>query len=178
VDNRTLTSPIKRILLYLIIAIKAVVVAACSRPLPVSVPLPAVVIALVPCPSASPSVRRRLPLSSLPPPPPSPSRRRLRHPVNLRRPAPSQSLLPPSRLRRRRRRRRQSLLFGRSTSSHTEESIWNKVKAEKVYFYIYGTTFRKTNLAEIFSEARSGTIAHKNKKRITAGTHSDHLDRA
>jgi hypothetical protein len=30
---------------------------------------------------------------------------------------------------------------------------------------------RKTNLAEIFSEARSGTIAHKNKKRITAVTH-------
>jgi len=29
---------------------------------------------------------------------------------------------------------------------------------------------RKTNLAEIFSEARSGTIAHKNQKRITAGT--------
>jgi hypothetical protein len=26
------------------------------------------------------------------------------------------------------------------------------------------------NLAEIFSEARSGTIAHKNKKRITAVT--------
>ena len=30
---------------------------------------------------------------------------------------------------------------------------------------------RKTNLAEIFIEASSGTIAHKNKKRITAGTH-------
>ncbi len=30
---------------------------------------------------------------------------------------------------------------------------------------------RKTNLADIFSEARSGTIAHKNKKRITAVTH-------
>jgi len=27
------------------------------------------------------------------------------------------------------------------------------------------------NLAKIFSEARSGTIAHKNKKRITAVTH-------
>ena len=36
--------------------------------------------------------------------------------------------------------------------------------------FIYGTTLRKTNLAEIFSEARSGTIAHKNKKRITAVT--------
>ena len=30
---------------------------------------------------------------------------------------------------------------------------------------------RKTNLAKIFSESRSGTIAHKNKKRITAVTH-------
>ncbi len=30
---------------------------------------------------------------------------------------------------------------------------------------------RKTNLAEIFSESRSGTIAHKNKKRIKAVTH-------
>ena len=29
---------------------------------------------------------------------------------------------------------------------------------------------RKTNPAEIFSEARSGMIAHKNKKRIAAGT--------
>jgi hypothetical protein len=29
---------------------------------------------------------------------------------------------------------------------------------------------RKTNLDPIFSKSRSGTIAHKNKKRITAGT--------
>ena len=31
---------------------------------------------------------------------------------------------------------------------------------------------RKMNLAEIFSEARSGTIAHNNQKQITAGTQS------
>ena len=67
----------------------AVVVAACSRPLPVS-------------------IRSRLPSSSPPPPPPlpSPSRHRPRHPVNLCRPAPPQSLSPPSRLRRRRRQSR------------------------------------------------------------------------
>jgi hypothetical protein len=29
-----------------------------------------------------------------------------------------------------------------------------------------------TNLVEIFCEARSASIAHKNKKRITAVTHS------
>ncbi len=29
---------------------------------------------------------------------------------------------------------------------------------------------RKTNLDLIFSESKSGTIAHKNKKRIMAGT--------
>ncbi len=44
-----------------------------------------------------------------------------------------------------------------------------KGKAEKVFF-IYRTTFKKMNLAEIFSEARSGMIAHKNKKRIMAVT--------
>jgi predicted nucleic acid-binding Zn ribbon protein len=46
-----------------------------------------------------------------------------------------------------------------------------KKKRQKKSMFIYGTTLRKTNLAEIFSEARSGTIAHKNKKRITAVTH-------
>ena len=33
------------------------------------------------------------------------------------------------------------------------------------YFY-YGTTFKKNESGEIFSEARFGTIAHKNKKVI------------
>jgi hypothetical protein len=37
------------------------------------------------------------------------------------------------------------------------------------------TTSSSTNLAEILSEAGSGTIAHKNKKRITAGTYSTHF---
>ena len=47
-----------------------------------------------------------------------------------------------------------------------EESIKKKKKRQKKAIFIYG------NLAEIFSEARSGTIAHKNKKNITAVTHT------
>jgi len=43
-------------------------------------------------------------------------------------------------------------------------------KGRKSLFLFTAQLLRKTNLAEIFSEARSGTIAHKNKKRITAGT--------
>jgi hypothetical protein len=46
-----------------------------------------------------------------------------------------------------------------------EESIQKKEQAEKVNFYLWHNFKKKTNLAEIFSEARSGTIAHKNKKR-------------
>jgi len=44
-------------------------------------------------------------------------------------------------------------------------------KGRKSLFLFTAQLLRKTNLAEIFSEARSGTIARKNKKRITAGTH-------
>jgi hypothetical protein len=45
-----------------------------------------------------------------------------------------------------------------------------KKKRQKSQFLFTAQLLRKTNLAEIFSEARSGTIAHKNKKRITAVT--------
>jgi len=45
-----------------------------------------------------------------------------------------------------------------------------KEKAEKVNFYLWHN-FKKN---EICSEARSGTIAHKNKKRITAVTQYKH----
>jgi hypothetical protein len=45
-----------------------------------------------------------------------------------------------------------------------------KRKGRKSQFLFTAQLLRKTNLAEIFSEARSGTIAHKNKKRITAVT--------
>jgi hypothetical protein len=38
-------------------------------------------------------------------------------------------------------------------------------------FLFTAQLLRKTNLADIFSDSRSGTIAHKNKKRITAVTH-------
>jgi hypothetical protein len=46
-----------------------------------------------------------------------------------------------------------------------------KRKGRKSQFLFTAQLLRKTNLAEIFSEARSGTIAHKNKKRIMAVTH-------
>jgi len=49
---------------------------------------------------------------------------------------------------------------------HTE-----KRKGRKSLILFTVQLLTKTNLAEIFSEARSGTIAHKNKKRITAGSH-------
>jgi len=49
---------------------------------------------------------------------------------------------------------------------HTEK----KRKGRKSQFLFKAQLLRKTNLAEIFSESRSGTIAPKNKKRITAVT--------
>jgi hypothetical protein len=55
-------------------------------------------------------------------------------------------------------------------STLTEESTQKKEKAEKVYFYLQQQLLRKTNLDPIFSESRFGTMTHKNKKRITAGT--------
>jgi hypothetical protein len=54
---------------------------------------------------------------------------------------------------------------------HMRRNPYRKKKRQKKSIYIYGL-LRKTNLAEIFSEARSGTITHKNKKRITAVTQS------
>jgi hypothetical protein len=45
-------------------------------------------------------------------------------------------------------------------------------KGRKSLFLFTAQLLRKTNLDPVFSESRSGTIAHKNKKRITAGTHS------
>jgi hypothetical protein len=49
---------------------------------------------------------------------------------------------------------------------HSEER-----KGRKSLFLFAAQLLRKTNLDPIFSKSRSGTIAHKNKKRITAGTH-------
>jgi hypothetical protein len=46
-----------------------------------------------------------------------------------------------------------------------------KRKGRKSQFLFTAQLLRKTNLAETFSKSRSGTIAHKNKKRITAVTH-------
>jgi hypothetical protein len=45
-----------------------------------------------------------------------------------------------------------------------------KRKGRKSQFLFKAQLLRKTNLAEIFSEARSGTIARTNKKRFTAVT--------
>jgi hypothetical protein len=48
---------------------------------------------------------------------------------------------------------------------------FRKKKRQKKSIFVMAQLSRKTNLAEIFSESRSGTIAHKNKKRIMAVTH-------
>jgi hypothetical protein len=52
---------------------------------------------------------------------------------------------------------------------HMRRNPYRK-KDRNSQFLFTAQLLRKTNLAEIFSEARSGTIAHKNKKRITAVT--------
>jgi hypothetical protein len=57
-----------------------------------------------------------------------------------------------------------------SLEALAKESTQKKEKAEKVNFYLRQQLLRKTNLDPIFSESIFGTIAHKNKKRITAGT--------
>jgi hypothetical protein len=57
-----------------------------------------------------------------------------------------------------------------SLEALAKKSIQMKEKAEKVYFYLRQQLSRNTNLDPIFSESRSGTIANKNIKRITAAT--------
>jgi hypothetical protein len=89
------------------------------------------------------------------PPPPSPSRRCPRRPVNLVL-RPWRSDIPP--------------LFPVGAGDTCGGIPTDKRKGRKSLFLFTAQLLRKTNLAEIFSEARSGTIAHKNKKRITAGT--------
>jgi hypothetical protein len=54
---------------------------------------------------------------------------------------------------------------------HLRKSDPKKKKSAKVYFYLRHNKLKKANLDQVFSESRSGTIAHKNKKRITAVTH-------
>jgi hypothetical protein len=41
---------------------------------------------------------------------------------------------------------------------------------KKNYFYLRHNKLKKANLDRAFGESRSGMIAHKNQKRITAGT--------
>ncbi len=48
------------------------------------------------------------------------------------------------------------------------EYLWNSLYVKK-YDYLWNRVV--ANLAPIFSDARSGTIANKNQKRITAGGH-------
>ena len=56
-------------------------------------------------------------------------------------------------------------------SGSTCEGIHSKkIKGRKSKFLFTAQLLRKTNLEDIFSDSRSGTIAHKNKKRITAVT--------
>jgi hypothetical protein len=51
---------------------------------------------------------------------------------------------------------------------HSEKIIGRKSK-----FLFTAQLLRNLDLADIFSDSRSGTIAHKNKKRITAVTQYD-----
>ncbi len=46
-----------------------------------------------------------------------------------------------------------------------------KKNTEKFYFYLRHNKSNQANLDQVFSESRSGTIAHKNQKKITAGSH-------
>jgi hypothetical protein len=55
---------------------------------------------------------------------------------------------------------------------HLRRNPIRRRKRQKKTIFIYGTTkLKKANLDQVFSKSRSGTIAHKNKKRITAVTH-------
>jgi len=89
------------------------------------------------------------------PPPPSPSRHRPRRPVNLVL-RPWRSDIPPP--------------FPVGAGDTCRGIHSKKRKGRKSLFLFTAQLLRKTNLAEIFSKSRSGTIAHKNQKRITAGT--------
>ncbi len=57
-----------------------------------------------------------------------------------------------------------------SLEALAKESMQKKEKAEKLYFYLRHNKSNQANLDRVFSEFRSGTIAHKNKKTITADT--------
>jgi hypothetical protein len=61
--------------------------------------------------------------------------------------------------------------FSSGANGQLSRNLQKKEKAEKFYFYLRQQLLRKTSLDPIFSESRFGTIANKNKKRITAGTH-------
>jgi hypothetical protein len=54
---------------------------------------------------------------------------------------------------------------------HMRRNPYRKKKRQKKSIFIYGTTFKKNESGKRFSARPSGTIAHKNKKRITAVTH-------
>ncbi len=58
-----------------------------------------------------------------------------------------------------------------SLEALAKESMQKKEKAEKLNFYLRHNKSNQANLDRVFSESRSGTIAHKNKKTITADTH-------
>jgi hypothetical protein len=60
-----------------------------------------------------------------------------------------------------------------TTRPHLRRNPFRKKKRQKKSILIYDTTLKKMNLDPIFSESRSGMIAHKNKKRILAGTQWD-----
>ena len=51
---------------------------------------------------------------------------------------------------------------------HMRRNPFRKKKRQKKSIFIYGTTFKKNESGQDFQQSRSGTIAHKNKKRIMA----------
>ncbi len=49
---------------------------------------------------------------------------------------------------------------------HRGESVQMKKNTEKFYFYLRHNKLNQANLDQVFSKSRSGTIAHKNQKKL------------
>jgi hypothetical protein len=59
-----------------------------------------------------------------------------------------------------------------TTRQHLRRNPFRRKKRQKKSIFIYGTTFKKNESGSDFQRIQIwNTIAHKNKKRITAGTH-------
>ena len=137
-----------------------------SRPLPVSVRPCLPLLLLLPPPTAADAPGRSLPsaaaLAVLPPPSPSlqpPSSSAATIIVATK---PSLPPPPPPNL----------VLFGQSTFSRTEESYHQEVRSKRVLNLFMAQLLGKWNLFRDFQQVQIYSIAHKNQKRTTTGTHS------